>query len=130
MGGGAIGWSSKLQTVVALSSTEAEYMAAVEAGKEILWMCNILSEFGYPMQGPSLLRIDNQSAISVSKNLAHFGCMKHLDLWFYWLQDVVDDGLIDVLHIPGTQQPVDGLTKVLGGPEMKLVRERMGLQLS
>ncbi len=56
--------------------------------------------------------------------------MKNLDLCFYWLRDVVDDGLIDVLHIPGTQQPADGLTKALGGPEMKLVRERMGLRLS
>ena len=102
LGGGAIGWSSKLQTVVALSSTEAEYMAAVEAGKEILWMRNILSELGYPVQGPSMLRIDNQSAISVSKNPEHFGQMKHLDLRFYWLRDMVDDGVIDVLHIPGT----------------------------
>jgi hypothetical protein len=75
---------------VALSSTEAEYMAAVEAGKEILWICIILFEFGYPVQGPSLLRIDNQSAISVSKNPEHFGRMKHLDLWFHWLREVVD----------------------------------------
>jgi hypothetical protein len=105
-------------------------MAAVEAGKEILWMRNILSEFGYPVQGPLLLCIDNQSAINVSKNPEHFGHMKHPDLCFYSLRDVVDDGLIDVLHIPGTQQPADGLTKALGGPEMKLVWERMGLRLS
>ncbi|KAJ2927537.1 hypothetical protein H1R20_g9558, partial [Candolleomyces eurysporus] len=108
----------------------AEYMAAVEAGKEILWMRNILSEFGYPFQGPSLFWIDNQSAIGVSKNPEHFGQMKHLDLQFYWLRDVVDDGCIDVLHIPGTQQPADGLTKALGGLEMKLVWEQMGLKLS
>jgi hypothetical protein len=56
--------------------------------------------------------------------------MKHLDLCFYWLQNVVNDGLIDVLHISGTQQPVDGLTKALGGLEMKLVQKLMGLQLS
>ena len=55
--------------------------------------------------------------------------MKHLDLRFYWLRDVVDDGVIDVLHIPGTQQPADGLTKALSGPEMKIAQERMGLRL-
>ena len=92
-------------------------------------MRNILSELGYPVQGPSMLRIDNQSAISVSKNPEHFGRMKHLDLRFYWLRDVVDDGVIDVLHIPGTQQPADGLTKALSGPEMKIARGRMGLRL-
>ena len=48
--GGAVGWYSKLQTIVALSTTEAEYMAAVEAGKEIAWMRNILSEFGYSVE--------------------------------------------------------------------------------
>jgi hypothetical protein len=41
--------------------------------------------------------------------------MKHLDLWFYWLRDVVDNGLIDVLHIPKTQQPADGTLVELGG---------------
>ena len=129
IGGGAISWSSKLQPIVALSSTEAEYMAAVEAGKEILWMRNILGEFGYPQHGPSPLHIDNQSAISVSKNPEHFGRMKHLDLRFFWLRDVVDDGAIGPVHIPGTQQPADALTKALPLPQIRLARDRMGLVL-
>ena len=86
---------------MALSSTEAEYMAAVEAGKEILWMRNILGEFGYPQHGPSPLHIDNQSAISVSKNPEHFGRMKHLDLRFFWLRDVVDQGAIGPVQYQG-----------------------------
>jgi hypothetical protein len=91
MAGGAIGWSSKLQGIIALSTTEAEFIAAVEAGKEIAWMRNILCEFGYTIDIPSTLQIDNQSAISVSKNPEHHGRMKHLDLRFYWLQDAVND---------------------------------------
>ncbi|KAJ2923794.1 hypothetical protein H1R20_g13296, partial [Candolleomyces eurysporus] len=122
--------NTRCSTGAYITCMGAEYMAAVEAGKEILWMRNILSKFGYPFQGPSLLWIDNQSAISVSKNPEHFGQMKHLDLQFYWLRDVMDDGCIDVLYIPGTQQPVDGLTKALSGLEMKLVWEQMGLKLS
>ena len=50
MGGGAVSWRSKLQPVVTLSTTEAEYVAAVEAGKEIKWMRNMLAEFGYPIR--------------------------------------------------------------------------------
>jgi hypothetical protein len=58
--GGTIGWYSKLQTIVALSTTEAEYMAAVEAGKEIAWMKNILSEFGNPVQQASTPKVLSQ----------------------------------------------------------------------
>ena len=90
MEGGAIGWSSKLQSFVTLSTTEAEYIAAVEEGKEILWMCNILNEMRYTSKVPSPLHIDNQSAFSVTKNPEHHGQMKQLDLSFFWLRDVVD----------------------------------------
>ena len=78
--GAAVGWSSKRQPFVTLSSTESEYVAAVEAGKEIKWMRNILSEFGYSPSYASTLFIDNQSGIDVSKNPEHHGRMKHLDL--------------------------------------------------
>jgi hypothetical protein len=64
---GAVSWSSKLQTLVALSITKAEHISAVEAGKEILWMCKYMGELGYNVSGPSLLWMDNQSAIAVSK---------------------------------------------------------------
>lgn len=68
LGGGAIGWSSKLQTFVTLSTTEAEYVCAVEAGKEILWMRNLMDEMGYTVKVASPLMIDNMSALSVTKN--------------------------------------------------------------
>jgi hypothetical protein len=72
-GTGSISWHSKLQPFVALSTTEVEYIAAVEAGKEMLWMCNMLKEFGFQLTSSSVLQIDNQSYISVAKNLEHHG---------------------------------------------------------
>ena len=80
IGGGAVSWSSRLQPVVSLSTTEAEYIAAVEAGKEIIWMRNLLTEFGFKITSPSHLLIDNNSAVTVAKNPEHHGRMKHLDL--------------------------------------------------
>jgi hypothetical protein len=73
MGSGAISWSSKLQSIVTLSTTEAEYVAACSAGQEIVWMRQLLSEMGYKLDKPSQLLIDNQSAISVAKNPEHHG---------------------------------------------------------
>ena len=59
--------------VVALSTTEAEYVAATSAGQEILWLRNLLTEFGYKLSSPSTLHIDNRSALSVAKNPEHHG---------------------------------------------------------
>ena len=94
IGSGVVSWSSKLQPLVALSTTEAEHISAVEAGKEILWMRQFMGELGYDISGPSLLRMDNQSAIAVSKNPEHHSKMKHLSLRLFWLRDAVQDGLI------------------------------------
>ena len=66
-----------------LSTTEAEFVAAVSAGQEMLWLQNLLTEFGYDVSSASKLRIDNLSALSVAKNPEHHGHMKHLDLRFY-----------------------------------------------
>jgi hypothetical protein len=128
MGTGAVSWSSKLQPIVALSTTEAEYIAAVEAGKEMVWMRNILGEFGYKFTSPSILHIDNQSAISVAKNPEHHGRMKHLDLRFYWLRDAVESGLIAPQHIATADMPADLLTKPLPRAKVEICRKLMGLE--
>jgi hypothetical protein len=113
---------------VALSTTEAEYIAAVEAGKEIMWMRHILSEFGYKFTSPSTLNCDNQSAISVSKNPEHHGRMKHLDLRYYWLRDTVENGFINLKFIPTAEMPADLLTKPLPRVKVESCRKMMGLE--
>jgi transposase InsO family protein len=128
MAGGAIGWGSKLQSIVTLSTTEAEFVSAVEAGKEIAWMRNILGEFGYPVGQPSTLHIDNQSAISVSKNPEHHGRMKHLDLRYYWLRDAVNTKRIAPSYIPTAEQIADILTKPLPSPKVQFCRDSMGIR--
>ena len=114
MGTGAVSWSSKLQSIVALSTTKAEYIAAISAGMEIAWFRNILTELGHSITEPSILHLDNQSAISVAKNPEHHGCMKHLDLRFFWLRDMVSrKKAIAVKYIPTAEMPADLLTKAL-----------------
>ena len=99
-GTGAVSWSSKLQTMVTLSTTEAEYIAAVEAAKEIIWMRQFMGELAYSPSSSSTLLMDNQSAISVSKNPEHHGRMKHLDLRWYWLGDVVGLEIVKPVFVP------------------------------
>jgi hypothetical protein len=82
---------------------------------------------GYNIEHPSTLYIDNQSAVSVAKNPEHHGRIKHLDLRYYWLRDVVDNGQITVKHCPTTEMPADMLTKPLVKVKVGTCREMLGL---
>src|SRR6201992_3423355 len=130
MGSGAISWSSKLQSIVTLSTTEAEYISSVTTGQEILWLRNLFTELGYPPQKTSTLNIDNQSALNVAKNPEHHGRMKHLDLRYYWLRDVVEHGTITLKYCPTEDMPADLLTKPLDKTRNLELSEKLGLQPS
>jgi hypothetical protein len=127
MGTGVVSWMSKRQSIVALSTTEAEYMAACEAGKEIVWMRKMLQELGFPMTAPSVLYMDNQSAIQVAKHLEHHGRMKQLDLSWFWLRDVVDQGAISPTYIPTGDMTAHLLTKALPRLKVEQFCQEMGL---
>jgi hypothetical protein len=100
IGSGAVSWMSRLQSIVALSTTEAEFVAAASAGQEVIWMCQLLGELGFDVSKPSLLLLNNRSAIQVARNPEHHGRMKHLDLRFYWLCNVVVAGQIVIRYVP------------------------------
>ena len=114
MGTGTVSWRSKLQDVVSLSTTEAEYIAGVHAGQELIWFHNLFEELGYSFSGPHTLFIDNQSAIAFSHNPAHHGRMKHLDRKHLWLRDQVCKWkTLSTVYCPTNFMPADILTKAL-----------------
>jgi len=127
IGTGAVSWSSKLQSLVALSTTKAEHISAIEARKEILWMCQLMGELGYDTSGPSLLRMDNQSAIAVSKNPEHHGKMKHLSLHLFWLRDAVQDSLIAPTFVSTQDMAADVFTKSLDHYKLQKCVSMVGL---
>ena len=129
MGTGAISWASKLQPIVTLSTTEAEYVSATAAGQEILWLRNLFSELGFEPKGASTLHLDNQSALAVTRNPEHHGRMKHLDLRYYWLRDAVKAGLIDVRYISTKDMPADIMTKALSRGVVEEMRRMLGLRM-
>ncbi|KAL0893973.1 hypothetical protein ABMA27_014049 [Loxostege sticticalis] len=78
--GGAVTWCSQRQPTVALSTTEAEFMAACCATKETLWIRQLMCDIGQYQQGCMTLKIDNQSAISLIKNSDFHKRCKHIDV--------------------------------------------------
>lgn len=127
IGTGAVSWSSKLQSIVALSTTEAEFVAAVRAGADAIWFRQFLKELGYNIDQPSILHIDNQSAIQVAKNPEHHGRMRHLDVRCFWLRDMVEKKKLGVSYIPTAEMTADILTKPLSVEFVERHRQSMGL---
>jgi len=64
--GGAISWGSKKQSAVVLLSMEAEYIAAAHAAKEVVWLRRLLIELKQKVEEPTILTMDNQSAIAIA----------------------------------------------------------------
>jgi hypothetical protein len=123
-----ISWSSKHQTLVALSTTEVEHISAVKAGKEILWMRQFMVELGYKMPGPSVLWMDNQSAIAMKKNPEYHGKMKHLSLCLLWLRDAVQEGLIAPTFMATHNMAADIFTKALDRFKVQKCIGMLGLE--
>jgi transposase InsO family protein len=124
--GGAVSWQSRLQKVVALSTTEAEYMAAVEAGKELIWMRDFLNELGVK-QEEFLLHCDNQSAIHLAKNAAYHSRTKHIQRRYHWLRERVEENEFVLTKIHTNENGSDMLTKVLSFEKIVVCRQRIGL---
>jgi hypothetical protein len=83
-------------------------------------MCNLLGELRFQFSGPSVLRMDNQSAIAVSKNPECHGRIKHLSLCLFWIQHAVEQGLIAPIFVITQNMAADILIKALD--QIKLQR--------
>ncbi|CAI7783427.1 unnamed protein product [Closterium sp. NIES-53] len=119
-GGAAVSWSSQCIKCATLSSTESEYMAATEAGKVGRRLRFLLAEFRQLDAGtPTVLRVDNKSAITVAEGMGLTVNLKHMERQQAWLQHMVKRGKFSLRYIPTAEQPADFLTKALHYPAFK-----------
>ncbi|XP_060962298.1 secreted RxLR effector protein 161-like [Cannabis sativa] len=107
-----INWKSQLQPVVALSTTEAEFMAITEAFKEATWINGILQEISM-LKGKVSVFSDSQSAIHLSKNPVYHERSKHIDIRMFWIREKIEVGEIELEKVPTDENPADARTKVL-----------------
>jgi hypothetical protein len=98
IGGTTVSWISKLQKVVALSTTEAEYVAATEASKEMIWLQRFMEELGKKQEN-NRLYCDSQSAIHLAKNSAFHSKTKHIQLRYHFIRSALEDGQLKLEKI-------------------------------
>ena len=119
-------WVSKLQTVVALSTTEAEYMAATQACKEAIWIRRFMEELGHK-QEKTLLYCDSQSALHIARNPAFHSRTKHIGVQYHFVREVVEDGSVDLQKIHTKDNLADALTKAINIDKFIWCRSLYGL---
>lgn len=126
--GGAITWNTKKQPTVALSTTEAEYMAMSSATQEALWLMNLHNSiFGTQNTLHSIIIYsDNKSAILLSEKTTQFHPRtKHIDIRHHFIREKVNEGRIQLKHTPTQNMFADYLTKPVPHEKHKLCRENM-----
>ncbi|CAA7038223.1 unnamed protein product [Microthlaspi erraticum] len=128
LGESPITWCSQKQETVALSSCEAEFMAGTEAARQAIWLQDLLGEITGTTRERVVIRIDNQSAIALTKNPVFHGRSKHIHTRYHFIRECVENEQIEVEHVPGEKQKADILTKALGRIKFKEMRDLMGVQ--
>ena len=127
MGAGAISWSSKKQHVVALSSTEAEYIAQTHMAKEALWLHSFLQELRSTPDDPLIINCNNQGAIALAKDNKFHVHTKHIDVRYDFICEAVEDRKVMVQYIPTRDNVSDIFTKPLAKAKFQELAELLGL---
>jgi hypothetical protein len=113
MSGGPVSWSSKKQATVALSTTEAEYVALTRSSKQATWMYSFLDELRMPQERPALLYGDNMGAAALARDAKGHARVKHIDIREHYIRERVAAGDIEIQHVPSAENLADIFTKVL-----------------
>lgn len=125
----AVSWQSRKQKTVALSSTEAEYMALSEAAKEAIYLRNLLYELTGNENCIALYN-DNQSAQKLSANPVFHSRSKHIDVKHHFIREVVSSGNVRVFYMSTSSMPADLLTKGLCKTKHFSFIDKLGLAVN
>ncbi|GKF56322.1 hypothetical protein Tco_0166662, partial [Tanacetum coccineum] len=110
-----ISWKCKKQTIMATSTTKAEYIAAVNCCGQVLWVQNQLLDYGFNFMNTKI-HIDNESTICIVKNPIYHSKTKHIEIRHHFIRDCYEKKLISVEKIHTDLNVVDMLTKPFDGP--------------
>jgi len=122
----SVSWLSRAQKTVALSSTEAEYMAISDCCWHAMWIINLFGEIGFPV---SLITIcgNNQGSLFIGSNPVQEKRTKHIDIHYHYIRECIEDNKVSVVFVPGNDNPADMFTKNLDRLKFVKFWEQLGL---
>jgi len=127
VGVGAISWNCKRQPTIALSTTEAEYMATSQCTKEAIWLRKLMADVGLVQVGATTIMCDNQGCIALAKNPTHHSRTKHIDIQHHFIREKLESGEIGLKYCPTQDMVADVLTKALAKERHQNLTRSMGL---
>jgi transposase InsO family protein len=128
--GGAVTWSSKLQTVIATSTAEAEYIAAANAARDAIWLKRICKDLDVKTDQAVPLYADNQSAIHMATNSADTARTKHIDVCYHFLRNNIARGNIRMIYCTTEDNVADMFTKPLPYSKLQKFSTKIGVDLA
>lgn len=125
-----ISWSSKKQSVVSRSSTEAEYRALAQVTAEIVCLESLLQEMQFKTPSIPIIWCDNTSVGALASNLVYHARTKHIELDAHFVHDRVLQKKLEVRYVPTADQIADCLTKGLASSRFQLLVDKLGVTSS
>ena len=125
--GGPITWCAQRQTIVTLSTCEAEYVAASNASREAIWLTRLLEDLRIQCAKPITLFVDNQSAIKLIKNPVFHRRTKHIDTHYHFIREKHENNEINIIYVPSESQLADIFTKALSRYVFENLRKHIGI---
>jgi hypothetical protein len=126
LGSNLVSWFSKKQNSVSLSTAEAEYISAGSCCTQLLWMKQMMEEYGLE-QGVLTIYCDNTSAISISKNPVQHSKTKHIQVRHHFIRELVEEKKLSLEYISTEKQLADIFTKSLDANRFEFLRGALGL---
>ena len=122
-------WCSKRQSVVALSTAEAEYISLCNAATEAIWLRQLFRDLGFTQNKSTIIYEDNQSSIAIANDGKFQSRTKHIDIKFHFVKDVVARNLLDIVYCKSKHMKADVLTKSLPRNKFESLRNFLGIVL-
>ena len=121
-------WHSKKQNSISLSTAEDEYIAAGSCCAQLLWMKQMLKDYGFDLDTLTVF-CDNTSAINISKNPVQHSRTKHIDIRHHFIRELVENKTLVLEYIETEKQITDIFTKALDSVRFDSLRKSLGVCL-
>jgi hypothetical protein len=127
LGSAMTSWQNMKQSSIALSTTEAKYIASCSANCEAIWFRKLLTGlFDLEMEATVIL-CDNHSCIKMTENPVFHDKSKHIEIWYHYIRDIVQRGAIKLQYVGIDEQVANVLTKPLSRVKFEHFRDKLGI---